>query len=403
MFKADPQILVIDDDPDIGEYITIAAQNLGFNCIATTTAVDFMAALNPNITLIVMDLIMPETDGIELLRMLEQKQCKSRIVLMSGVDKRVLETAENLTQSMGLSVVGVLQKPFRLAALEEILQAHARTGISSSKTTSSNDDISAHTLIPPTKAELQRAIEREEFVLYYHPQIDIATRRVVGLEALVRWQHPVRGIIPPDNFISLMESCGLIDALGLLVAKRALSEIKKFVNQDGTTPRVSINVSPYALHNLQFPDILLSIAEQCDVEPTNIILEITESGLFKELTSALDILARLRLKKFNLSIDDFGAGYAMMEQLQHVPATELKIDRSLIQNMHQETTRVMIIKIIEMGHALGMQITAEGVESTEQLEFLRKSNCNLAQGNLFTCPLPVPELQVWIKKYNAKL
>ena len=311
-----PRILVVDDDADIGEFIVVAAREMDLSCTATTNAGDFLSALNPEVTLILVDLMMPDIDGIELLRLLGQQSCNAGIILMSGFDMRVLETAEELGNSLGLHVVGRLQKPFRLMELEKILRTQAMVGAPS---------VVIHKQpVAIEDYELEQAIVRKEFVLHYQPQLNIATGQVVGVEALVRWRHPKRGLVCPDDFIGRMESLGLIDQLGWLVAERGLMEISQFPAMSGISLTLSLNVSARSLNDLHFPDRFLILAHQCGVMPQNIILEITESGLIRELSSALDILTRLRMKHFQLSIDDFGTGFAMMRQLRHVPATELR-------------------------------------------------------------------------------
>ena len=227
---------------------------------------------------------------------------------------------------------------------------------------------------------------------------------MIGLEALVRWQHPDRGLIFPDSFIGRMEKTGLIDELGWLAVNRGMSEVAQFVNGDGIAPMLSVNESVYSLHDLKFPDILLSLAEKYGIAPANITIEITESGLIKELADTLDILTRLRMKGFKLSIDDFGTGYAMMQQLKVIPATELKIDRSFILDMDKnERDRVIVQKTIEMGHELGMHIIAEGVETKNQLDFLHRKGCDSAQGYFFSRPLPANEMVTWLHDYRARL
>jgi EAL domain-containing protein (putative c-di-GMP-specific phosphodiesterase class I) len=250
--------------------------------------------------------------------------------------------------------------------------------------------------------ELRSAIERNEFILHYQLQIDIATGRILGLEALVRWQHPERGLIFPDNFIGRAEELGLIDELGWLIMDRGLSEVGQFANSDGKAPMLSLNASVYSLHDLKFPDTLVSLAERHGVSPGNVTIEITESGLIEELSRTLDILTRLRMKHVKLSIDDFGTGYAMLQQLQNIPATELKIDKSLVQDIHgKDTDRIMVQKTIEMAHELGMQVIGEGVETQEQLDFLRMKGCDGAQGYLFSRPLPPEELMSWLGTYRS--
>jgi EAL domain-containing protein (putative c-di-GMP-specific phosphodiesterase class I)/CheY-like chemotaxis protein len=389
------KILVIDDETDVGEFISAAADALGFECAATTDATAFLEALAPDTTLILLDLLMPDMDGVELLRLLAERHCKAGIVLMSGVGKRTLESAGQLAQTLGLSIVGHLQKPFRLAQLEEVLNKHAAPKA------------------PPTvkkdlqiiqKEELLRALERNEFVLHYQPQIDIATGHVVGLEALVRWQHPDRGLIFPDSFIGRMEELGLIDRLGWVVVSRGMSEVGQFANGDGRAPMLSLNESVYSLHDLKFPDEFVSLAEENGLSPANLTVEITESGLIQQLSKTLDILTRLRMKQVKLSIDDFGTGYAMMQQLKNIPATELKIDKSFVQEMQgNDRDRIMVEKTIEMGHELGMHVIAEGVETQEQLDFLRAKGCDSAQGYLFSRPLPPREMVSWLQTYRSRL
>jgi len=383
--KPKQKLLVIDDETDVGEFVSAAAEAMGVECTATTDATSFLKALTPETTTILLDLMMPEMDGIEVLRLLSERKCKASIILMSGVGKRVLETAEQLAQVLGLSIIGHLQKPFRLAQLEEILERPAEPAI---------EPVVEQPLKPsPLDEELRSAIDRNEFILHYQPQIEIETGRVVGLEALVRWQHPKRGLIFPDEFIGRMEELKLIDELGWIVANRGMSEIGLFANSSGKSPMLSLNASVYSLTDLMFPDTLVSIAQKHGILPGNITIEITESGLIKELARALDILTRLRMKQVKLSIDDFGTGYAMMQQLQNIPATELKIDKSLVQNIQgKDTDRILIQKTIEMAHELGMKVMGEGVETKEQLDFLRLNGCDGVQGYLFSRPLSPPDL-----------
>jgi EAL domain-containing protein (putative c-di-GMP-specific phosphodiesterase class I) len=386
-------ILAIDDDIDIGELILATAQDMRLSCTVTDNAADFLEKLGPGTTLILLDLVMPEMDGVELLRLLAQRQCKAGIVLISGVGKRIIETAEELARALGLSVVGNLQKPFRVSTLQEIIARNVQPQPKRSSTQK-----------PEFIAEgqdLTAAIERDEFVLHYQPQIDIASRAVIGVEALVRWRHPVHGLVFPDNFIPRLEDLGLIDTLGWLVMNRALAELPLF-SVNGNLPTVSINVSVRSLHDLKFPDKVVSLAEQFAVPLDRIILEITESGLIQEISSTLDVLTRLRMKHVRLSIDDFGTGYSMMQQLRLIPATELKIDKYFVQHiLSQDSARVLVLKTIEIGHELGMMVVAEGVETAEQLKFLREHECDIVQGYLFSRPLPPTEFAAWLLDYSA--
>jgi EAL domain-containing protein (putative c-di-GMP-specific phosphodiesterase class I)/CheY-like chemotaxis protein len=395
MLASPGRILVIDDESDVGKFISAAAQAVGLHCTPTTDATAFLQELTPDVSLILLDLMMPNTDGINLLKLLSQQQCKVPIVLMSGVGERVLETAERLAQTLGLSIAGHLNKPFRLKELQSMLIKSAPPEASTAAKPKPLDDI--------RDEELRRAVELDEFVLYYQPQIEIATRNVIGVEALARWNHPVRGLIFPDHFIGRVEGLGLIDQLGWILYDRGMREIGQFVDDRGTVPMLSLNVALHSLRDLEFPDKFLSLIKKNGRSACDITIEITESGLMEELSATLEVLTRLRMKQVLLSIDDFGTGYAMMQQLQNVPATELKIDKSFVQNIERnERNRIIVQKTVEIGHELGMKVVGEGVETHNQLEFLRTYRCDAAQGYLFSRPLPVKDLLSWLGEYRTR-
>jgi EAL domain-containing protein (putative c-di-GMP-specific phosphodiesterase class I)/CheY-like chemotaxis protein len=385
------RILVIDDNPDIAALISRAAQRKGIACIVTADADTFFVEHTPDISLILLDLVMPKVDGVELLRMLGEQKCTTPIVLMSGVGARILETAVALAKSLGLNVAGHLRKPFRIAELGAFLELapEPKKIAREAKSLLLEDD------------ELTRAMAHDEFVLHYQPQIEIATGEVVGVEALVRWQHPVHGLIYPDSFIARCEGLHLIGQLGSLVAARALSEIASLSGDRNKPLILSINVSAFTLLDLSFPDTLFDLARKHHKKPEEVVLEITETGIVRELTQTLDVLTRLRMKGFQLSIDDFGTGYAMMQQLQNIPATEIKIDRSFVMNMNNKSDRVMVLKTIEIGHELGLKVVAEGVETAKHLEVLRAHGCDIAQGYLFSKPLPPPDFSAWLTNYRG--
>jgi len=382
------KVLIIDDDLDVCALVSGTADDMGIVCICAADADAFFQALDTDVTLILLDLLMPGTDGIEVLRKLGEQRCQAGIVVMSGVGPRVIETAEALAASLGLSIVGHLSKPFRIADLEQVLTRRAvPTGARHTKDKGP---------IVFEVAELWRALDQGEFVLHYQPQIEIATGRCLGMEALVRWQHPRLGLIYPDDFIEFAEDLNLIDRLTWLVIERGFAEMGHTVDSTGRQLMLSLNLSVFSLRELTFPDTFLSIAKANDVNPEHIILEITESGLIRELSRTLDVLTRLRMKGVRLSIDDFGIGYSMMQQLRHIPANEIKIDKSLIQNMRTANDRVMIEKVIELGRDLNMTVVAEGVETSDQLDFLRGKKCDIAQGYYFSKPLPGPDFLDWL-------
>ena len=354
------KILVIDDEADVAEFIAAAAEGLGYKCVVTTDAAAVRKLYTPDTNLILLDLMMPEIDGIEVLRVLSNMRCKASILLMSGIAIRVMETAEKLARALGLHIAGHLMKPFQLSELEDALRRHAASEAVVAV------ERAARTVYPDET--LRNALVGNEFVLHYQPQIDLETGNVFGVEALARWQKEGRNLVYPDNFIPRVEALGLIDDFGWLVAERGMSEVKRFADGDRVAPRLALNVSVHSLRDLQFPDTLMSMLKKHGLPADGVMIEITESGLIDELSRSLDVLARLRVKSVQLSIDDFGTGYAMMQQLVAIPATELKIDKIFVLNMQMNNSdRVMVQKTIEIGHELGMKVTAEGVETREQL------------------------------------
>jgi len=388
-----PRLLVVDDEPDVCEFVAEVAEMAGYRCVALTDARRFETELNNAPAMVILDLMMPGYDGVELLRAMARAGSQARIVLMSGFDARVLNTAEELGKALGLSVVGRFQKPIRLAELEALLRSQlgAVTG----------DRLPRREGPAVQRQDLARALVRNEFLLHYQPQVDIANGAVIGAEGLARWQHPDWGLVFPDAFIGLAEKFGLIDELGWYVAERGISEFAELSRGCGPIT-LSVNVSAQSLRDLEMPDRLAALVQKYGVAPASLLLEITESGLVRELARALDILARLRLKGMQLSIDDFGTGYSMMEQLRRVPANEIKIDRSFVHAQdHDEGARVVVQKTIEIGQRLGMRVLAEGVETPGQLEFLRAHGCDAAQGYLFCRPVPLPEFVAWCARRRA--
>ena len=386
------RILVIDDEPEICELIADTAQSLGLACTTTTDPAIFLEALDSSATLVILDLMMPFIDGIEMLRLLADYKYQNGIVLMSGVDTRVIELAEQLARARGLSIVGRLKKPFSLSKLEDILRTYERTPSPVHPDPELVEILDDH---------LRNAIEQSDFVLHYQPQIQITTRKVIGFECLVRWLHPQLGIVLPDRFIQRLEDLGLIDELGWIVLRQGISSWHSLADIEGETPTISLNMAAVSLRDLRLPDKLEALLREHNMPPHKLILEITESGLIEHLASTLDVLTRLRLKGIQLAIDDFGIGYSMLQQLLRIPATELKIDKSFIRDMFTDSAdRIVVQKTIEIGHDLGMRLVAEGVENQRQLDYLGSQRCEVAQGYFIYKPNPLAVVVSWLGMYR---
>jgi EAL domain-containing protein (putative c-di-GMP-specific phosphodiesterase class I) len=251
--------------------------------------------------------------------------------------------------------------------------------------------------------ELRSAIECNEFVLHYQPQIEIARGNIVGLEAFALWKHPERGLIFPDRFVRSIMALGIFDEFDRLIADRGLSEMRHFSGKGYGTPRLSLKVSVDSLCDVGFPDTILSLAKKRGVPAERIVVEITETGRINNLASALEVLSRLQMKNFQLCINDFGTGCVGIQQLRDIAPTELKINKTFVQNMFvNDSDRVMVQKIILIAHELNMKVLAEGVETQEQLEYLRQKGCDYAMGYLFSHPLPPREMVASLKSYRSR-
>jgi EAL domain-containing protein (putative c-di-GMP-specific phosphodiesterase class I)/CheY-like chemotaxis protein len=381
-------VLVIDDEPAIGEVIGLVAQDLGMTCNVLTSALQMDKELDPAVTAIVVDLMMPGMDGIEVVRLLAERNCRATIVLMSGHDRSVLRSVEEMARALGLRTAEPLQKPFRLADIRAMLTTVAQPQLARRKMARGDKQ-------PLPEDELRAAIDAGAVVVHYQPQIALATGRVEGVEALVRLAHPRLGIVYPDQFIEETERLGLMDALTDLVMERALQEI---AGLDGLAEAtLSINVSAGSLVDLTLPERIARGAARACFPLSRLMVEITESGLIQEFGKALDVLARLRLRSAGVSIDDFGTGYSSMAQLRRVPCTELKIDRTFVKDMlSDEAAMAVVEESISLAHRLRLRVVAEGVETLQQARGLADAGCDLAQGFYYSRPVPAPDLLAWL-------
>jgi diguanylate cyclase (GGDEF)-like protein len=234
--------------------------------------------------------------------------------------------------------------------------------------------------------ELRRAIEADELTLAYQPKVSLCTGQCVGVEALIRWQHPQRGMIPPDQFISLAEQTGLIKLVSRWVINTALRQSREWLSQDVVLP-IAVNLSMRDLHDPELPETVASLLERWNVPASNLVVEITENGLMAEPTRAMQIISGLRLMGIRIAIDDFGTGYSSLAYLKRLPVDELKIDRSFIRELTTDADDLAIVRsTISLGHDLELSIVAEGIEDAATAELLRRLGCDVAQGYYFGRP-----------------
>jgi EAL domain-containing protein (putative c-di-GMP-specific phosphodiesterase class I) len=252
------------------------------------------------------------------------------------------------------------------------------------------------------KSKLRRALERDELEIRYQPKVDLRTGLVIGAEALLRWRLPGHGDIPPSLFIPLAEETNLILDIGEWVLNRVCLDYRQFQAQGGDPGRISLNLSLKQLRQASFILRCRSVFRRHQVSPTAFELEITETTLMADPQRTVRLLDELYAMGLHLSIDDFGTGYSSLSALQQFPIGTLKVDQSFVRDAVEDASDATIVRtIIEMGRSLGMEVIAEGVESREQLKFLRDNDCHFGQGRLFGEPAPAEALMTLLSAQAA--
>jgi len=370
-------LLIVDDDPRICRLIGKVADEMGLCSEALSEPEDLLQLdASGRDGLVLLDLGMPGLDGVEVLRRFASAHCEARICLISGAAKEVLESAKQLGLELGLDMAEPLSKPLDLRTLQDILKPLQATGFHRS----------------PTVIDLASALDKGEIVPHYQPKVDIQSLRVVGMEALVRWNHTQLGMISPNQFIPLAEETGLIIPIGQWVLETACAQNKRWQALGFAPVRMGVNLSPVQFRQPDLLEVVQRTLRDTDVDPRWLELELTEGMLMHEVTATLDCLRGLKELGVHLSIDDFGTGYSSLSYLKQFPIDTLKIDQSFVRDVTSNADDAAIVtSIILMGHGLKLNIIAEGVETDSQLEFLRALRCNEIQGYLISPPVSADE------------
>lgn len=389
------KILVLDDEPFMHKLLARMLENLGYAPISACdngqAALELLDSPNDVPNLILLDINMPEMDGLEFVRRLVERHYTGSLILISGEDERMQQAAEKLAQAHQIAVLGHLHKPATPEGLAALIGKWMPA---------QQDETRAAKKIYGAD-EVRAAIANGELVNYYQPKVTVAGCRAVGVETLVRWRHPQDGIVLPDQFIGVAEAHGLIDELTRVVLTNALAQAKAWL-EAGLMLKVAVNLSMDNLASLDFLDKVVALVTQSGVPPQMIELEVTESRLMGDLRTPLEILSRLRLKRFRLSIDDFGIGNSSLAQLRDLPFDELKIDQSFVHGAcNNDKLRAMFDHSLGLAKQLGMNVVAEGVEDQADWDFVRKTECDIAQGYFIAKPMPVADLPGWIQSWQT--
>ena len=391
--------LIVDDNGfarSVGRRIlqTAGLENI-LDAASGQQAIDCIQQSPTPIDVVFCDLMMPDMDGVQFLRHAASLPAKPAFVFVSGADALLLGTAENTARARGLRVLGSIQKPFTLDAARRILALLTEETVGGA-----GAQRSAYSITP---GDLKTALADNQILLHFQPKSSIESGALVGFESLARWRHPEHGLIPPTTFISEAERCGMIAELTDRTMALALNQCAAWA-AIGLNKKVSVNLSAHMLVDITLPERLARDADQFGIDPHQLILEITESGVFKDVANTLEILARLHMKGFPLSIDDFGTGYSSLEQLSRVPFTEMKIDRAFVRGVAENARALVILETsVNLGRKLGMTVVAEGAETEEDWDILNKVGVDLVQGYFIAKPMGGERVPAWSAAWEQRM
>lgn len=392
-------ILILEDHPFqrmVAEQ-TVSGLNVGtlFTAQSSEEALTFLQNTGA-VDIVICDLDMPGMDGIQLIRHLAEQKLARGVIVLSAMEAALVRIVGDMAQAHGLVVLGHIPKPMSRTRLRELLEFYC-----SQQAENKACPVTSRELIFDEDT-LEKAIDDNQFVLYYQPKVLLKSGRMISVEALTRWHHPQVGVISPVHFIPMMESSGLIAPMTTKMIEQALDQIRIWRAHERNIA-VGINLSAAVLTNTNLPDMLIGKMRDLSIPPELLTLEITESSLIQNAALSLETLARLKLNGFSLSIDDFGTGYSSMQQLNRIPFSELKIDRSFVSNACNDKAHKAIVEAnISLAHKLNMQTVAEGVETLESWQLLNELNCDQAQGYFIARPMPADEIPRWEQEWLAR-
>ncbi|CAB4592517.1 unannotated protein [freshwater metagenome] len=386
-----PKVLVIDDEEAICELIVAVAESAGFEATSASLPRDIEDAIGGRFDLVVLDLSLGEIDGIEIMSKLGATHRGMPVILVSGADQTLLDTAGRIAEMHKLRVIGTFAKPFSLDVLKTTMMEWSQVIDQGMDPTGPKVIINADLLLDPDLLHLA-----------YQPKVSTQTGEALGVEALVRWRHKDHGDVSPAILVALVEQEARTSELLDLVMMMAARDRKRY-RALASLADISINISVLDLNDEELPRraqrVLLEAAPS-----ERWTFEVTETAPITDVAPALAILTRLRIAGFRLSVDDFGTGTSNYERLLVAPFTELKIDRAMVSRLDIAAVEPdpMVRSGIDVGHSLNMQVVAEGVETADQFRMVRDLGCDAAQGYLISPPVVPVQIDAALDEWRRK-
>jgi EAL domain-containing protein (putative c-di-GMP-specific phosphodiesterase class I)/AmiR/NasT family two-component response regulator len=339
------------------------------------------------VDIIISDLKMDGMDGMEFIRHLGKDSRAPSLIILSSMERQLLASVKVMAAAYGVKLLDVLEKPATPEKLEPAIYQHRQATMNAQKRKPAAPAF-------PLEDILQ-GLHRDEFEPFFQPKIELSTGRLKGAEALARWRHPDHGIVPPYAFIQPLEDAGRVDELMWAMLRKA-ADVCKTWQASGVAGTVSVNLSPTSLHDVKLAEQITELVRNRGLDPSLMVLEVTESATAIDVGKTLEILTRLRMKGFGLSIDDYGTGYSSMQQLVRIPFSELKIDQSFVSGAgKQKPSRIVLESSLGMARKLNITSVAEGVETQEDWNLLSQLGCDLAQGYFIARPMQAEAYRSW--------